>query len=156
MQRIADADFALNLRVAERTHDGARFDVRPTRGHIPGGHADPQLQPCDDRRSVPQRKRCARFHRLAEQIVPVVVLLLLLAAVVDGVHFAAGAAATAGGARYAQRVVVGIDVAHCHRQAGHGHHAGGAVRHRVFDALHLGEEWDGGGFGMLIFSVSVH
>ena len=43
MQRVADADLPLDLRVRQRRHDGAALHVGPARRYVPGGHAQPQL-----------------------------------------------------------------------------------------------------------------
>lgn len=44
MQRIAYADFPLDLLFRKRRHYGARLDVRATGGHVPCGHSDPELK----------------------------------------------------------------------------------------------------------------
>lgn len=67
-------DLPLDLLVGQRGHDGAGLDVGAARGHVPRGHAHPQLQPRHHRGPVPQRERRAGAHRLAEQLVPVVAL----------------------------------------------------------------------------------
>lgn len=44
VQRVADADLPLDLRVRQVGHDGAALHVSATCSHVPGGHAHPQLQ----------------------------------------------------------------------------------------------------------------
>ena len=69
MQRVRDSNFALNLRIGQRRHYGARFDVGTACRYVPCGHAHPQLQPGDDGWAVPQGERRAGLHGLVQQLV---------------------------------------------------------------------------------------
>lgn len=43
VQRVADADLPLDLRVGQGRHDGAALHVGSARRHVPGWHSQPQL-----------------------------------------------------------------------------------------------------------------
>lgn len=44
MQRVADADFPLDLRIRQCRHDGATLHVGAAGSHVPGRHAHPELE----------------------------------------------------------------------------------------------------------------
>lgn len=44
VQRVADADLPLDLRVRQGGHDGPAFHVGPASGHVPGRHPHPELE----------------------------------------------------------------------------------------------------------------
>ncbi len=70
MERIRDSDLALDLGVGQRGHDGAGLNVGAAGCHVPGGHADPELEPGDDGRAVPKCERRSGLHCLVEEFVP--------------------------------------------------------------------------------------
>ena len=47
MQRVADADLALDLRVRQGGHDGPALHVGSASSHVPGRHPDPELETGD-------------------------------------------------------------------------------------------------------------
>lgn len=44
VQRVADADLPLDLRVRQGGHDGPAFHIGPASGHVPGRHPHPELE----------------------------------------------------------------------------------------------------------------
>ena len=52
VQRVADADLTLDLRVRQGGHDGAALHVGSASSHVPGWHPNPELGTGDPRRGV--------------------------------------------------------------------------------------------------------